>query len=298
MMMNSSSQKRRRKPNERLREPRSMRETERDREIVRLVYDYRILSQQQIAQLVGKSRSTVQQSLVRLYDHQYLDRVFLPVSTLGSSPTLYILDKRGIEMLQRYGVASFTGVPSKDISPFFKEHTLAINQFRIAITLASKRLGWEIAEWRTENELKADYDRVNVRTGIVGKAQHIPIVPDSYFVVRIPGRGISHFCLELDRGTMTLERFKMKMIGYVAYHKSGGYEKRFNAQSLRVLTVVDTPTPKRMVNLVALTGQVEGIGRRFWFAHLPNVTPTTALLEPIWLVAGSERSEALFKAGK
>lgn len=285
----------RRKRNERATNPKRMYKTARDELIIRLVYDYRILSQRQLERLLDKSRSTVQQSLVRLYEHEFLQRVFLPVSEFGSSPTLYILDKRGIEELRRMGIEDFRGIPTADISPMFKEHTLAINEFRIAITQACESAGWQVMTWKTENEIKADYDKVSVRTP-KGKIQFVPIVPDAYFIVEIPNKGIAHFFLELDRGTMTLERFNTKVAGYVAYYKNGGFSKRFNAQGFRVLTVVDQVGKGRVQNLVQETAKLEGIGRRFWFAHLTDVSITTALRSPIWLVAGDDEPTMLFKS--
>ncbi len=273
--------------------PRPMRETERDQQIVRLVYDYRMLSQSQLERLLGKSRSTVQQSLVRLYHHHYLERVFLPIAYFGSSPTFYILDKRGIEMLRRLDISDFHGLPSKDLSPMFLEHGQAITEFRMAVTLACQKQGWQIPIWKTENEIKADYDKVRVPDQR-GRTQTVPIVPDSYFVIDIPNRGVSHFFLELDRGKMEIERFLLKVTGYVAYYKQGGYEQRFQAKGFRVVTVVDTPGEGRMTNLAAQTATIANIGRRFWFTHLKAVAAENVLAEPIWTVAGSDTPEALF----
>lgn len=273
--------------------PRPMRETENDRLIVQLVYAYRLLSQEQLERLLGKSRSRVQQSLMRLYHHEYLQRLFLPVWFEGRSPTLYLLDKRGIALLQGLGVADFSVIPSAKLSPMFLEHTLAINDVRIAVAQACEKQGWSLPVWKSENEIKMDYDRVTVQIGKT-KPQVVPIVPDSYFMIDIPGRGVSHFMLEVDRGTMTLSRFKTKVHAYVAYYKSGGYEKRFQAQGFRVLTVVDTPSTGRLKHLLDQTASVSGIGRRFWFAHLLDCTPDKLLSSPIWQVAGVDTPEALF----
>lgn len=290
----SNLRKKRNRRNERPENPRPMKETERDKEIVKLVYAYRILSQGQLARLLNKSRSTVQQSLVRLYHHRYLERVFKPIAYMGSSPTLYILDKRGIELMQRLGIEDFTGLPDKDISNMFLEHTQAINEFRIAMAQACQRLDFKILEWKTENEIKADYDKVNIKTQR-GKTQAVPVIPDSYFVIELPGERVSHFFLELDRGTMTLERFKTKIAGYVNYYKQGAYEKRFEAKGFRVLTAVDTPGEGRLNNLISQTATIPGIGRRFWFAHLSSIAPETVLTIPIWTIAGSTQPEPLFE---
>jgi DNA-binding MarR family transcriptional regulator len=289
--MSSSNQKRKRqRRDQRAKHPTPMREGVNDRRIVGLLYDYRVLSQQQIEQLMGLARSTVQRLLKRLYDHGYLEREFPPVSHIGSSPTLYVLDKKGLDLLRRMGFEDVPDVPSKGLSGTFLEHTMAINIFRIAITQACLAQGWEIAGWLTENELKADYDRVRV----AGKKRSVALVPDGYFTVRVPGKGLTHFFLELDRGTMTVARFREKIKAYVVYYKSGGYAKRYGAQGFRVLTVVDGIGVGRVDSLVEGSGEVRGIGRRFWFGHLENMRPERVLDDEVWQIAGANGKVPLF----
>jgi hypothetical protein len=276
--------------------PRPMRETISDQQVIQLIYQYRILSQEQLERLLKKSRSRVQQIMMRLYHHEYVERLFLPVWFDGRSPTLYILDKRGIALLQRLGIDDMSGQPSKKLTPMFLEHTLAINDVRIAIALACQQQGWSIYKWQTENDIKADYDRVPLQVTPT-KVEKVPIVPDSYFIIELPGENVATFFLELDRGTMTLQRFKTKVMAYVAYYKSGGYERRFGYKGFRVLTVVDTISPNRVENLMQQTATVNGIGQRFWFAHLPSLTPDNILTQPIWQVAGTGEQRALLSAG-
>jgi len=277
--------------NQRPSHPRPMRETERDRQIVEWVYAYRILSQAQLERLLRRSQSTVQRILMRLYHHQYLDRQFMPVAYAGSSPTLYMLGKRGIALLQRQGFEDFSGLPAKNLSGLFLEHTLAINDFRITINEAVERLGWQVPVWQIETDLKADYDKVVVRTH--NNVETVSLIPDSYFVIEIPERGVAHFFLELDRGTMTLKRFRMKVAAYVAYQQTGAFQKRYAAQRFRVLAVVDTPSPARALNLAQDATAVPGIGRSFWFAHA-DLSPPAVLNEPVWIVAGQKDFSALF----
>ncbi|MCA9904045.1 MAG: replication-relaxation family protein [Anaerolineae bacterium] len=275
---------RRRRVDQRADKPTRMRETENDRAIVQLVFAYRVLSQSQLERLLGLAQSTVQRLLRRLYDHRYLDRVFLPITRFGSSPALYILDKEGIALLRRMGVEDFTAIPGKDLSSLFLEHTLAINEVRIAIAQACEAHGWTLAQWLTENELKADYDRVYVK----GERRSVALVPDSFFSIYVPEKGTTHCFLELDRGTMTLKRFRDKVAAYVSYYKNGGFKQRFGAQGFRVLTVVDGVGRGRTDSLVQMTAAMAGIGRRFWFAHLDDIQAKSVLSQPIWRVAGGE----------
>jgi hypothetical protein len=292
--MAMTSLNRRRKPDARASRPARMRLGDNDRRIVRLVYDFRLLSQSQLERLMGRSSSTIQRLLRRLYDHGYLDRVFLPIAHFGSSPALYILDQRGMELLRSTGIEDFSVQPSRSLSPLFLEHTLAINDFRIAFTLACQRRGWRIERWLTEGEIKADYDRVKIPS----RAGTVALVPDGYLTLDVPGRGRTHFFLELDRGTMTLPRFREKVEAYVAYYKTGAYSKRYQAQGFRVLTVVDGAAERRVNNLAETTAQVGGIGRRFWFVQAEQVTERSVLSAPVWYIAGQPGIHSLFAEAK
>jgi len=289
--MTSSNKKKRLRPDERAAKPPRMREGENDRAIVRLVYEYRILSQRQIERLLGLSKPTVWKLLFRLYQNHYLERVFLPVTRFGSSPAFYILNRKGVELLRRQGIEDFAGVPTKMISAMYIEHTLAINEFRIAAAQACASQGWAIERWITESELKSprNYDRVSIPS----RRQKVSLIPDSYFSVFVPDRGTTHFFLELDRGQMEIKRFREKVEAYVTYYKSGQYSQRYQAKGFRVLTVVEGVGEGRLRNLVQDTAKVSGIGRRFWFAHLEAIKPDTIFTAPIWWVAGSDQKEAL-----
>lgn len=289
--VSSSNEPKRRPPYERASALYRMVERDNDRAIVRLVYEYRILSQRQIERLLNRSKPTVQRLLRRLYDHRYLERVFLPLTRFGSSPALYILDRTGIELLRRHGIEDFAWQPDKTISSMYIEHTLAINEVRIAVNLGCQARGWTTGRWLSEAELKSreNYDLVTIPS----YRQKVSLIPDSYFSVVVPDKGTTHFFLELDRGKMVLKRFREKIEAYVSYYKSGAYARRYNAQGFRVLTVIDGVGEGRLRNLAKDATQVAGIGRRFWFAHLEDVTEQTVLTEPIWWVAGSDQKEAL-----
>ena len=284
-----SKEGKRRRPYQRPRKPKPMREGDNDRRIVQLVYHYRILSQKQLERLMGRSPSTLQRLLRRLYDHRYLDRVFLPVTTLGSSPALYILDKKGQELLHRMGIEMMSNPPSSSLSAMFLEHTLAINSFRIAVEQACQTQGWTVERWLSDHDLKRDYDRVK----IPGKKRAVSLIPDAYFCIHVPERGHGHFFLELDRGTMTTDRYADKVRAYISYYKSGQYERRYRAKGFRVLTVIDGIGVRRIQNLLQASENLARIGKRFWFAHINEINSQTVLSNAIWQVSGENNKQRL-----
>lgn len=261
--------------------PPAMRLTQRDKQIIEAVHLYRVLRQDQMERLFFGSKAAAQRVLVRLYDHGFLDRRFVPVIS-GRSPTFYVLDRRGAELLRAemgYDELSWYH-SSKDLKTDFLEHMLAINDVRIAFVRACERLNYPLVTWLGETELKADYDHVRVR----GLARPVSVIPDGYFAIDTP-RGRAHFFLEIDRGTMTVGRFRTKAEAYISYYRSGGYEARFSAKGLRILTV--TPGRMRLDNLRTATAEASGAFRnRFWFAVQETLTPDTVLNLPVWHVAG------------
>lgn len=282
-----ASPQQRRKRNQRRGQPRPMTLTPRDTAILAAVYHYRVLRQDQIhALFFGASKTTSQRRLELLYDHGFLNRRFLTVrASYLLSPTLYVLDARGVAHLRSHLGDDALRWQSSDlhVGQQFLEHTLAINDVRIAVTLACQMTGYTLLTWQSETDLKATFDRVDMRD-TAGVRHTVSLIPDSYFVLDTP-RGIAHLFLELDRGTMTTKRFQNKILTYLAYYQSGAYERRYHTRSLRILTV--TLTARRLDSLRQGTRALVD-GPRFWFSTLPAISAETVLSAPIWQIAGRD----------
>lgn len=267
--------------------PPKMRLMERDIEILKAVADYRILRQDHIQQLFFGSKSTAQYRLSHLYQHGFLQRHFLPVYA-GWSPTLYTLDKRGIAVLRHECGLERVQIWDSENGHEFLSHTLAINDVRVAITLACRDANYTLVQWKNEADLKAEYDRVTI-TNEKGKQQSISLIPDSYFTIETPQGKTSCF-LEMDMGTMTVGRFATKIRAYLAYTQSGAYQQRYHTKSLRVLSITTSQT--RCINLKAATESVGG-DRRFWFSTRELMAREMVLHSPIWQVIDSSTPLAL-----
>ena len=279
--------------NRRVDNPPPMRLMARDLEILSAVHDFRIVRGSQLQALFFGSQSTASYRLSRLYQHGFLDRHFLPtLGGIASSPALYTLGKRGVDVLRR----TLDGDPQqirkppnhRELSPLFLEHLLQTNDFRVAVMLAARRLDYTMEKWLDDFQLKADYDRVVIEAPN-RRRREVSLIPDGYFVLRAP-QGRACFFLEMDRGTMTRGRFRDKVLAYQAYIASGQYEKRYGTRSLRVLTV--TSGPKRLENLKAEAEEARG-GRVFWFTTSDLVTDKTVLMGAIWQITGSNELASL-----
>src|SRR5687768_11770657 len=94
-------QQKKRRRDKRHENPSPMRLQERDIDLIEAVHYHRVLKQEHLQALFFGSKATAQARLEKLYDHGFLERKFLPVAVgSGRSPTLYILDRRGAELLR------------------------------------------------------------------------------------------------------------------------------------------------------------------------------------------------------
>ena len=170
-----------------------MRLTDRDKQVIRAVHEFRVLRTDQIQALHFGSRQTAQDRLSKLYHNGYLERrTIRVVGGAASSPALYILDDRGAEVLRsEFGMDVRPPKKDKRLGVKFLEHTLDINMVRVAITLAAREHGYEIVDWLDDITLSADYDRVQ----LPGRQNRsVPVTPDSYFAIRVPSAASSHMC--------------------------------------------------------------------------------------------------------
>ncbi len=238
--------------------------TERDQEILKALNDYRTLLAHQIEALFFTSKSATQYRLVRLYQHEFVDRHIMPIvsQTAIKVPIIYTLGKRGASVL-----TALCGYGREQIRPQIAmtwqvlDHLLQVNDIRIAVTLAAQHNQWRLEEWLDEFSLKANPDYVS----IAGASK--PVLPDGYFCLSVP-QGKARFFLEVDRGTEPHHKFKPQIEVYEAYIRSGQYQERYKAKSLRILIV--TTTNRRLASLQATVKKAGG-SDRYWFTIFDQV---------------------------
>ena len=275
-------------------DPPRMRLTERDTRVVLAVYDYRALRREQIEKLFFPSRNTANERLQRLYQHGFLERRWSPVEYgQGTSQAIYLLAEKGADLVAQQlgvdrGAVAWQESHNQVGSPFL-EHTLMVNEVRIAVTQAASQAGYRVEKWVKEEELKARKDYVDVSTS-GGARRKIAVIADGYFVLNL-GDKRAHFLLEVDRATEANKRWGMRVQAYRIYTESGKYSERYGTRSLRVLTV--TIGPKRLANLKRTTERAGG-RQMFWFTTLERVGAGEGVLSgKIWEIAGQEGSSAL-----
>ena len=268
--------------------------TPRDIRIVQAVNDYRALTAAQVQHLFGMKRSPVQRRLHGLFHHEYLDRQSITVYERKSvnAPLLYTLGSRGAHLLITTHRVSSNDItrPRKRWKWKFVDHLLAINDFRVAVSVAARQHEWELVNWLDERVFRANPDYVSLRDSR-GKAQKKPVYPDGYFCLAVP-QGKAHFLLEVDRGVEERKDFRPQILIHEEYVASHQYQKRFQTTSLRILIVTTD-----MARLETLQAWVESAGGddKYWFTTSAAFEDpqTSVLTAPIWQELGTDSPQPL-----
>lgn len=254
--------------------PVPLRLQERDKEIIKLVWQYRFLQADHISRLLEANKKSILRRLQKLYHNRYLQRIYFPIVLFqgGSEKPIYALDRKGAELLtEELGIPperlDWTDEKNK-VKERYLRHALMISNFRTILTCAVKEIRpqIELLFWEQGNKLK---DKVFF------EKRGVAVVPDALFCLedrREGKKGKMYFFLEADRSTMTTKRFLWKMKGYWHYWKSGRVLQRYGFRNFRVLVL--SKSFQRRDNLCRTTQKADDRqtgSYMFWFASQENL---------------------------
>lgn len=177
--------------------------TPRDREIMRLVWEHRTLTTNQLARLVFSSYSTAKERLNVLYRLRALDR-FRPYTGEGSAPWHYVLDAPGAEILATetdQTVKEFGYRRDRALALAYRaslDHTVGVNDFFTELAAHTRHHHTHL-RWWTAAQCQAQWGDI-VRPDAAGRWT------ETDRQVR--------FYLEHDTGTETLRRLAEKIDAY------------------------------------------------------------------------------------
>jgi hypothetical protein len=273
----------------------------RDSQIIKLVYDHRFLSSDQITSLIEGSDQVILRRLQKLFHHGYLDRPPQQFSYVsGSKKMIYALGNKGADILStEYSIDRGKinwRTKNTEAKTKYLDHSMMISNFRVCLTLALKNIpDTEIIFW-SQGQMGELSDQVIIQNR-AGNKINLPVNPDAFFGIRIP-RGRMYFFLEADRSTMTNARFFNKTRAYWHYWKQKGHTKRYNIENFRVLTI--TKSDQRANNLRQVTKQADDKQKgslMFWFASEEsyNLETSATSLGPIWQTPVNENRHGILE---
>jgi hypothetical protein len=289
--------------------------TDRDLTLLSHVARHRLLSSAHLAALDGGSPQNVLRALRVLFDHEYLDRPREQLATMpveGPRPYVYGLGKRGARALREQGHRINTDVDwaekNKRAGSKFIEHTLQIADFMVGLELACRENNGinllrehEIIEASPEITRKAREPlRWRVERIERGRREITTVVPDGLFALTFPDDTASYFILEVDRGTIPINRtdtegtaawrknIRYKLATYYDGWKAGRHVDQFGVKQVRVITI--TSSAKRVENMLATIDEItEGRGSNFFLFADRAQLEMSDVLDTLWITGKRER---------
>jgi len=240
---------------------------DRDREIMKLIYEHRFLSTNLIWYLLktenpqiqdykigkdGKKRpkkygfgeKALYKRLQQLFHGRYLERHLItdePVGRgYGSPKAIYGLGLKSASI-----IAEIAGITPQEVrnivlsnkvkSPFLR-HAIEIATFRVTLELACQASDGKIRVlfWEQGQKLQDSVFGKNAKN----KEERFSVFPDAFFGIAVESKGKAHYFLEVDRGTMPIiasknrSDIRKKVYGYHYYRKLGKCAKRYAYRNL------------------------------------------------------------------
>jgi hypothetical protein len=257
-----------------------LRLTDRDREIIRLVYTHRFIRSHHIVALIGGSPQQILRRLQLLYHQGYLERPRAQIDSYhrgGSRRIAYGLgNKGGMLLKQTLGVAfrnSSWNEKNQAVGRMFLEHGLLVSDVMATIEIACRKAGVRFIA--ADELLKPQMERPLRWSVRLGNRAKVRVVPDRVFAIEYPdavGTSVrANFFLEADRGTMPVQRsnvtqssFHRKLLTYEATWAQSIHRTRFGFSRFRVVTVTTSAT--RVASLVRACAQLKSGHGLFLFA--------------------------------
>ena len=223
-----------------------------------------------------------------LYHHGFLDRTFPPTVGPSTGEAIYSLGPAAVsELVTLYGLAP-EDVRRKrgKVEPFFIAHQLLVARFRLRLAHVGAPHGIRLRDWREERAAELRFEA----RGDDGSLAAQRLVPDGMAWLESK-RARFAFCLEADRGTMTVGRLRSKFERYRQAQLTGTMREHFGAERFRVL--VTAPTERRLTSLAEAATEA---GARSVWLMVEDELVGDPILGAVWRRPGKSGRFPLFRA--
>ena len=250
-------------------------------------------------------------------ERYYLYRFPLPNTRIGNTEKIYTLGSQGRMYLQSQGISvDWYFRPYKVAGMTYQNclHALTLTRFLVAASAFCKKTqGWELAQMKTEYELKKEIAAEQAKQKLVTvtvkpdkgiEEEQVVVIPDAWLlfhhVTKKKGSWQPVF-LEIDRASEQSKFFKRQVRARVLFLTSGGYKKLFGTNK-GVIAYATTGNESRLRSMRAWTKEVllelhmKKLASRFRFCSLSpswEQAEQSIFLSPLWYTASDKNPVAL-----
>jgi hypothetical protein len=271
----------------RAKKPPVFRVTDRDIELLKAACKHRYLTVDQIAWLFpGSSKRGLENRLRYLYHNRYLNRVILHESV--SHKLIYTMTEKAARLIaERDNISRQEITWQRHLNQISMSHIMHLLEVNSAVISLESALSM-VKDQRKINDYRVLLGAPETHKLTVtlidqnGSRYNSSVVPDAVVAILFPNKEIGMFFVEVDRATMTVNRWQTKTVVYREYSRSPELQERFKTNWFIVLTI--TTSEKRVMSLAQSSVAVGGV-RAFWYTTADRIRPDS-ILSPIWVRAG------------
>ncbi len=183
-------------------------------------------------------------------------------------PAIYSLASKGAAHLELLGCVPRPPVPHLARTHGHLEHEAERANLGLLLERLHERGTIRLLRFETRATALGDATLVLVR----GYLRRVPLVADALAIVEVGGQ-VSALLVELDRGTISMRRMRLKLAGYYNWWRTGGPQRRFGLDALRVLVLCPEGARLRALHAAAVDGAAARGSRFLWLAPAPRYLP-------------------------
>lgn len=222
---------------------------------------HELLSLAQLGFVVGRSEAEVRAGLDPLVAEGLLVEMETLAVTGAGRRAAFGLTRPGARLLMEATGRRVASVPDPKRALTTLPHELARADFALLLQALDDQGMIQLRAWETARTRIGDVAHLVE----AGEVLRIPLVADALAVVEDARTSRHAVLIEVDMGTVSIERMRRKYEGYWHWWRNGDHVRRFGLRAMRVLTI--TPDQKRLQKLLDIANDLQG--RRgsalFWF---------------------------------
>ena len=268
--------------------------------ILDLIWEFGILADYQLMELMGIKKSRLHELMSQLWNNRFVNRPN-PKVRAGYNYMFWVLAKSGARV-----VARRQGIELRDLDWIRKpsrtqtHHDISVNDFRVIIQTAIKANDeFTFHDWIGETTFRSWQDTVYYNN-LKGEQTRRRFVADGYMRISRHKNGedrpfFSRLLLEVELSPKANPRFaEQKIMAGMAYIESDIYPKRFGSTGARILYIV--PNREKMENYRRASERAIDSEkyRYFYFTTFDDVRTEDILFTPIWWRPGDKEPVSLF----
>ncbi len=235
----------------------------------------------------GAPSSRAYSRLRQLWLWGYLERIELPVARVlgGRRPYLYTLTRRGMSFVSSHHKAPIAFPSPRRLDRLddrFLEHDLRVTALWAHMQALVRVEQIRHCRWTPERDLRA----LGLRVRDPQINRWLTVLPDGYVELEHHNQTIQCLMVDIDMGTLTVGRFRLKLRAFQALVSSGMFQEHWHRDDCTLIVVSHSWERVKQLWKAAREEVPYDSFSRYVFAAFASLASSSVEHDAIWLTLG------------